>query len=84
MEMTLNTNTFNELTNNELMLINGGEWSWHAFFDAVITGTVSGAIAGAAVGTMTIPLIGEVPGVLGGAVIGAIGGAFKYVIHPTK
>ncbi|SHH17627.1 Blp family class II bacteriocin [Tepidibacter thalassicus] len=81
--MTLNINTFNELTYNELMLINGGEWNWYAFFDAVVGGAVSGAIAGSAVGTMTIPLIGEVPGVIGGAVIGAIGGALKYTIHPS-
>lgn len=79
MEMTLNNNTFNALTNDELMLVNGGEWSWGAFFGSIFEGIKSGYNNADANGTTKVPYLGEVSSPIVGAVLGGIHGAVDYL-----
>ncbi|SHH17652.1 ComC/BlpC family leader-containing pheromone/bacteriocin [Tepidibacter thalassicus] len=80
MEMTLNINSFNELTNDELMLVNGGEWSWGAFFGSVFKGMEKGYHDADPNATTKVPYIGEVPAPIVGALVGGIHGAIDYLV----
>jgi hypothetical protein len=73
-------NNFQELTMDELMYIDGGEWSWKGFAQSTVAGAVGGAIAGAAGGTITLPVVGTVSGAVGGGILGAAGGAAAYLV----
>lgn len=78
MEMTMNAN-FSQLSFDEMMLIDGGAWSWKEFGKSVLGSTVGGAAGGAVVGAMAGG-VGAGPGALTGAVGGAITGAVTYLV----
>jgi len=56
---------FNEISYDELMDVNGGEFSWNQFVGAMAAGAVGGAMAGSLVGGG-----GAGPGAVSGALIG--------------
>lgn len=76
---------FNEISYNELMLIDGGDWSWSEFGtwtgSAAVAASIGGATLGGTVGSV-IPGAGTVTGVViggaGGFVVGAAIGAIGY------
>jgi hypothetical protein len=43
---------FEELSNDELLMVDGGEWSWKEFGQSTVAGAVGCSLAGAAGGTM--------------------------------
>lgn len=69
MEMVLN-NGFCEMPIEEMISIDGGEWSWKEFGQATGSGAVSGAIGGALGGSVTVPVVGSVPEAVAGGVLG--------------
>jgi hypothetical protein len=69
---------FQDVSIEELMLIDGGDWSWKGFAQSTAGGAIGGSIAGAVGGTMTLPVVGTVAGYAGGAILGGIGGAAAY------
>lgn len=79
MELTLKNN-FSELSFQELMQVDGGEWSWKELGKSTVSGAVGGAVAGAAGGTVTLPVVGTVAGWAGGGILGAVGGAAAYAV----
>ncbi len=79
MEMAINP-TFCELSDFEMMYIEGGKWSWKEFGKSTVSGAVGGGITGACGGTVTIPGVGTVAGWAGGAILGGIGGAAAYAV----
>lgn len=79
MEMVM-ANGFCELNANEMLLIDGGDWSWGEFWKATGEGAVGGAIGGSLGGSVTVPVVGSVPGAAAGGVLGAIGGAVTYAL----
>ncbi len=72
MDMVLN-NEFKEVTNEDLLYIDGGAWNWKKFGKSVVSGAISGAFGGATTGTL--------PGVGVGAFAGAVGGAATYLAN---
>jgi hypothetical protein len=80
MQNVICANNFQELSINDLMCIDGGEWSWKAFAQSAIGGGTGGAIAGACGGAITLPVIGSVPGAVGGGILGVLGGAAAYAV----
>lgn len=80
MEAVLPMNGFVELTDESLMMIDGGAWSTKEFLKSIGTGAVSGAIAGAFGGSMTLPVVGTVSGAVGGGILGGLGGAASYAL----
>ncbi|WP_242965263.1 Blp family class II bacteriocin [Petroclostridium xylanilyticum] len=76
--MLLNNVNFLELSNDDLMTIDGGAWSWKEFGRSVASGALTGAIAGATGGTMTVPVIGTVSGAVGMGIAGGVIGAVVY------
>ncbi|TCW36053.1 lactobin A/cerein 7B family class IIb bacteriocin [Thermohydrogenium kirishiense] len=79
MEAILPMNGFMELTEEDLMMIDGGAWSWKEFGRTTLAGAVGGGITGAFGGSMTLPVIGTVSGAVGGAIVGGLGGAAVYI-----
>ena len=55
-------NGFCELSLSEMMICEGGAWSWKAFAQSTGSGAVGGAIGGCLGGAVTVPVIGSVPG----------------------
>lgn len=78
MEMVLN-NGFCEMTMDEMLLIDGGAWSWKEFGKSVVGGAVGGAAGGAVTGAMAGG-VGALPGAGVGAAGGAVSGAVAYLI----
>lgn len=74
------TNGFTEMTMDELMAVDGGEWSWKAFGQATVSGAIGGAIGGAFAGTVTLPVVGTVAGWAAGGILGGLGGAAAYLV----
>ena len=73
-------NGFCELSLSEMMICEGGAWSWKAFAQSTGSGAVGGAIGGCLGGAVTVPVIGSVPGAVVGGVLGAAGGAASYAL----
>ncbi|MCY6355556.1 hypothetical protein [Clostridium sp. ZS2-4] len=80
MTMALNTTAFTELTYDEMMVVNGGAWSWGAFFGSIFEGAKTGYEKADPNGTMKLPLIGDVSASFGQAFLGAINGGVDYLI----
>lgn len=78
MEIVL-SNGFMELSAQDLMDFDGGEWSWKAFGQSVVGGAVGGAAGGAVTGAMAGG-VGAAPGAGIGAIGGAVGGAVTYLV----
>ena len=74
------TNDFAELSENEMLELDGGAW-YHVVGGVIggivggVGGALGGAVAGGAVGTFTIPGIGNLCGASAGLVAGAYSGA---------
>ena len=80
MNATINAVNFQEISLEEMMLIDGGKWSWKEFAQSTVAGAVGGGISGAAGGTITLPVVGTVAGGAGGAILGGLGGAAAYAV----
>ena len=79
METVLN-NGFCEMSFEEMLLIDGGAWSWKEFWHTTGSSAVGGAIGGSLGGSVTVPVVGSVPGAVAGGVLGAVGGAVGYAL----
>lgn len=67
-ELILNCGSFEALSENEIMQIDGGgTFSWAGLGGSMVAGGVTGGLAGVAIGG-----IGAVPGLVGGACLGGI------------
>jgi len=79
MENVLRMDNFQELTHDELMLVDGGNIFWDVVQGAIV-GAVTGGLAGAATGTK----YGGVKGAAVGGVIGAAGGLIDGTITAIR
>ncbi len=68
----IKTNSFTEMSFDEMQTLDGGAWSWKEFGRNIVGGAVSGAVGGAVAGGGA----GAVPGAVGGA----LGGAALYLV----
>ncbi|MDL4838914.1 Blp family class II bacteriocin [Aquibacillus rhizosphaerae] len=69
---------FQTLSATELLLIDGGAWSWADFGKSTAGGAVGGAAGGAVTGSFAGG-VGALPGAGIGALAGAAGGAATYL-----
>jgi len=76
----IDTVGFQEISLEEMMLIDGGAWCWGGFRRSTLDGAVGGSVAGAFAGTIKLPVIGTVAGWVGGGIIGGISGAAAYAV----
>lgn len=73
-----NLSHFENVTFEELSLIDGGGCSWQGAGNATVSGAVGGAIGGAFGGSVTLPVIGTVAGWAAGGILGGAGSAVAY------
>ncbi len=64
--------SFQEIEMADLLLIDGGKWSWKGFVKSIVGGATGGAVGGA--------VAGGGAGALPGAGVGAVGGALTYLV----